>query len=299
MLKDNNIFEIKITPFRLGILLSVMLHLLVVFLKLAPSTREKNNEPLEISQLTPEQLKKFEEQIVETEKLNNEVDPNAEYLSDHNQKADKQTKSARIDDFKKGANAQPPKAAKKEKAQDQKQAEDDVLAENTKKDWKELSLKDLSISQEMSAPGASDDKLENVQQGDQTILSTREFRYFSYYHRIKELLRQHWKPNIEARVYKMWERGRQLSSSELTTKVLVLLSEQGAVRKISKVSGSGVPELDEAAVEAFEKAAPFPNPPKGIIDSDGFVRIRWDFILQTEATPRIQFQTGGVGNPQR
>lgn len=293
MLKDNNIFEIKITPLRMGILLSIALHLLVVFLKINPSKNEKQHEPLEISQLTPEELKKFEEQVVETEKLNDEVDPDAKYLSDHNQKAEKESKSARIDDFRKGANVKPPQSAQKE------EPKEDTIAEDAKKDWKDLSLKDLSIAQEMTMPGASDDKLDNVQQGDQTILSTREFRYFSYYHRIKELLRQHWKPNIEARVYKMWERGRQLSSSELTTKVLVLLSEQGAIRKISKVSGSGVPELDEAAVEAFEKAAPFPNPPKGIIDSDGFVRIRWDFILQTESTPRIQFQTGGVGNPQR
>ena len=55
---------------------------------------------------------------------------------------------------------------------------------------------------------------------------------------------------------------------------------------------------DQYSVDAFQKAGPFPNPPKGIVEDDGFVRIRWDFILKTEAAPRIQFQSSG-NNPIR
>ena len=48
-----------------------------------------------------------------------------------------------------------------------------------------------------------------------------------------------------------------------------------------------------AQAQAFQAAAPFPNPPKGMLDDDGFVRIRWDFVLTTDNGPRIQFRTVG------
>ena len=49
-------------------------------------------------------------------------------------------------------------------------------------------------------------------------------------------------------------------------------------------------------MEAFQQAGPFPNPPKGMLDADGFVRIRWDFILKAEAAPRINFGSAGSGS---
>ena len=128
-------------------------------------------------------------------------------------------------------------------------------------------------------------------------MSTREFKFFSYYHRIKELLRQYWKPNIERQLARIWGRGKNISEEELVTQVLVLLDDQGTLRKVSRIGSSGVQEVDEAAVAAFQQAAPFPNPPRGIVDSDGFVRIRWDFILKTDTGPRIQFSTAGSPPP--
>jgi len=39
-----------------------------------------------------------------------------------------------------------------------------------------------------------------VNTGMQTLLSTREFVYYSYYARIKEAIRQHWEPNVREKV---------------------------------------------------------------------------------------------------
>jgi len=38
-------------------------------------------------------------------------------------------------------------------------------------------------------------------------------------------------------------------------------------------------DLDQTAVNAFRLAEPFPNPPKDLIESDGFVRVKWKFIV--------------------
>ncbi|HPI41531.1 MAG TPA: TonB family protein [Pseudobdellovibrionaceae bacterium] len=51
--------------------------------------------------------------------------------------------------------------------------------------------------------------------------------------------------------------------------------------KVQVIGDSGIQDLDDAAIEAFKAAAPFPNPPKGVVENDGTVQIRWDFVLET------------------
>lgn len=253
-----------------------------------------------------------EPEMAETEdSKNKELDPEARFLSDRNQKADHETRARLTDDFRKkqgtglqskqGSSHPPPTGSGKANVLDQSDSATDVLDPNmkskagAKRDWKTLSLKDLGISGHGGLEAATDDRVNGVDAGDETVLSTREFKYFSYYHRIKEMLRQYWKPNVERKLAMLWGKGKNLGEEEITTKLLVLLDQNGTVQKISKLNSSGISDLDDAAIEAFQRAAPFPNPPKGIVDEDGFVRIRWDFILKTEAVPRIQFRN--VGNP--
>ena len=40
-------------------------------------------------------------------------------------------------------------------------------------------------------------------------------------------------------------------------------------------------DLDSAAVKALNRAGPYPNPPKGLLDANGNAQIRWDFVLKT------------------
>lgn len=311
------------------VLLSIIFHVLFFWIRSQEGLIEKKTEeeekPIEITQVPPQSLPpqkptlpKATEMAETTDANNRKLDPNAKVLSDHTQTVEKQTRAKAIDDFRKkqgtGMKSQSTEVAaipptgeqQKEKSTTEKpentegdQAlpkEENNKTAGIKRDWKTLSLKDLSVGD--GAPtAASDDHLKDYDSGEDTVLSTREYRYFSYYTRIKELLRQYWKPNVEQRLYKMWAKGRSLSDDEIVTKILVLLNDNGQIQKISRIGSCGFAELDEAAVEAFQRAAPFPNPPKGIIEADGFVRIRWDFILKTEASPRIQFRNVGSAPP--
>ena len=45
-------------------------------------------------------------------------------------------------------------------------------------------------------------------------------------------------------------------------------------------STSGVEELDAAAIESFNKAGPFPNPPKEMLEN-GRAKIEWGFVVKT------------------
>jgi protein TonB len=68
---------------------------------------------------------------------------------------------------------------------------------------------------------------------------------------------------------------------EHRTKVLVVLNPSGEITKVQVVSESGTQDLDDAAVSAFNEAGPFPNPPKGIVNTSGLIEIPWEFILRT------------------
>ncbi len=70
------------------------------------------------------------------------------------------------------------------------------------------------------------------------------------------------------------------STSSRVTKLVIVLNNKGDLVKIQVMDRSGLRDLDDAAIEAFKAAAPFPNPPKGMVEKDGKIRIKWDFILE-------------------
>ena len=115
-----------------------------------------------------------------------------------------------------------------------------------------------------------------------TRLNTREYKYFGYYSRIKTQLNQWWVPKVQQKFTNMLRQGRSIASEEnKVTKLVIVLNEVGNLVRVQVLSASGVRDLDDAAIEAFRQAAPFPNPPKGMIDSDGNVKIRWDCVVES------------------
>ncbi|WP_413586187.1 TonB family protein [Bdellovibrio sp. HCB274] len=129
----------------------------------------------------------------------------------------------------------------------------------------------------------SNDYIKDVDQGLETMLNTREFKYYSYYNRIRRQLAQHWEGKVREKLSKMFKEGRSPASTgqDRVTKLMIVLNDKGTLVNVQVMSDSGVRDLDDAAIEAFRAAAPFPNPPKGIIEGDGTVKIRWDFVLES------------------
>ncbi|MBY0469840.1 energy transducer TonB [bacterium] len=121
-----------------------------------------------------------------------------------------------------------------------------------------------------------------MKQSDATALNTREYVFYSYFQRIRERLDRAWSNSLREELTKFYRKGRHLASdTDLTTRTLVTLDNDGVIVKVQVLEESGVTDLDDAAINAFNKAGPFPNPPKGLVDAKGRVQIRWDFILKT------------------
>jgi protein TonB len=228
-------------------------------------------------------------QIVEQEDkaLNQDKVEDARFLSAHNQKVLRQTQAANHGEFQnlktKDVKAGKPVESKKSAPPDLNQllAAYDPMAASFKKQEAKTN-RETEAAQKGGTVSQTSDYLKDVDQGIETLLNTREFKYYTYYNRIRKQLSQFWEPKVREKVNTMFQQGRKIASAQdRTTKLLIVLNSVGTLVTVQVLSDSGVRDLDDAAIEAFKAAAPFPNPPKGIIETDGTVKIRWDFVLET------------------
>ncbi len=124
--------------------------------------------------------------------------------------------------------------------------------------------------------------IQGMKEGEFSALNTKEFVFYSYFERVRKQLDQAWQPILRENVHRLLKAGRRLASnSDFVTRALVTMNAKGEILRIQVLEESGTQDLDQAAVDALNKAGPYPNPPKGLIDSSGHVEIRWDFILKT------------------
>lgn len=194
----------------------------------------------------------------------NKVSDEAKFLSANDAQVEKETRA----DFEGKFQNSP-------KPESQIEKETDISADEKSDELKRKEEKASEVSR-------NEDYLKDIEKGMETVLSTRQFQYFAYYNLIKEKIRPHWEPGIREK-FKMEIRKNRSIASKLdhTTQVLLVLSPEGSVVSIEVLIHSGSVNLDNAAVEAFKKAQPFPKPPPGLIESDGKVRLLWDFVLET------------------
>ncbi|MBC7419106.1 MAG: TonB family protein [Bdellovibrio sp.] len=283
--------------FKKYILVSVFLHFVLVFaIQLVTYLQtKKDSQKVEVTLLTAEDLeamnaKNNSTQIVETDSAhaNNQLDEKAKYNSEKSNTVEKETKAKLGEQFK---NAARQGSETKQAQKGQKKSAQQMLANSFDpyaalvKNTNAQEAKEFAKGQVGANAGEAsmtNDNLKGVSEDLITKLNTREYKYYGYYHRIKIQLNQWWQPKVREKVSKMVSQGRRIAATDnKVTKLVIILNDAGNLVNVQVLAESGVMDLDAAAVEAFRAAAPFPNPPKGIIESDGKVRIRWDFVVES------------------
>lgn len=233
-------------------------------------------------------------QVVEQSDIsvNEEIPEDADFLSAKNQKVEKQTKASSTGKFNNSSApgvTQAGQQAQESKVKDvQKKLEIKNFGLNGLPLGETLNVQNLAESREFAptliGEGASqtDDYLKDVDEGAQTLLNTKEFIYYSYFMRVKDQLRSHWNPRIRKNIQVLYAKDRTIANSNLkSTSIRVTLDKSGYLEKIELLKTSGYEELDVAAIQAFRSAAPFLNPPTGLLEKDKRIRIVWDFILES------------------
>jgi len=325
--------------YRIGLGLSLALHVLMAgFLWKeivhAPSnTFTPNSSPLSVRSVTEDEFVKEVEArqrlqntgvIVQSdEQLKDDAKPTTQtekiYLSKHNQRVDKNTRAARIGEFKnvleegienptnnsKKSAGQEAVAAKKQKkaeafdannlfalATDYKESDEgkaDAAADNKRAPASVLGGPGGKKGKGLSA---TDDYLEGVAIGANTLLNTQQFKYYSFYERVRSLLVERWRSRIRSEIEKA-RRPASDGSSRLglgskITKLQVKIGANGDITSVQKIGISGIESFDKAAEVSFREAAPFPHPPAEML-KDNELTIQWDFVVVVEDASLVKF----------
>ena len=137
---------------------------------------------------------------------------------------------------------------------------------------------------------APNDHLADVDEGEGTYLNTKEWKYSTFFNRVKQSVGMHWDPGTQLRM-----RDPSLNiygGKDRFTILSVALTEKGMVKEILVEKSCGVDFLDMEAIASFQRAQPFPNPPPGLLSADSTVRFQFGFFLELGSGPRLRLFRG-------
>jgi TonB family protein len=235
-------------------------------------------------------------QIVQSEDSQNQEKPKEAFLSDKDRSFERETRAKSIETFKHAAkgnstatNIPQQASASRHKADFKKLKLSDIGVESGDPLPRKVSRSPASLTTKGVENGdplsqglsATNDYVEEVALGDFTHLNTVEYKFYGFFHRIRQKLEQFWGKSIQEKAEALFKAGRRLPASEnLTTSLQVTLNERGEIIGVRVLGASGVRELDEAAIESFNQAGPFPNPPKELL-VNGKATIEWGFVVKS------------------
>jgi len=237
--------------------------------------------------ITPETLKEVLEhkkQIVQSEDSKNNTEVENAFLSDKTRSFDRETVAKNIDTFNKAAKGNSDVTQKnqiKKQSKNINLADIGVAAKQPFKTNASESIKGIETGDELSKGlSATNDYVEDMTLGDFTQLNTVEYKFYGFFHRIRQNLEQYWGRSIQEKADALFKAGRRLPASEnYVTNLQVTLNAQGEIIGVKILGASGVKELDDAAIESFNQAGPFPNPPSELL-VNGKATIDWGFVVK-------------------
>lgn len=203
-------------------------------------------------------------------------------LSEKNQRFKEQSQAAHIGET---VNRSPKKRSQK---QQQKQLEErlEALADLSEQLIKKLkqevdsgpTVQNYQGFDPSPAPSTVNDPITNIPMGSFTAMNTNRYLFYSYFRRIEQQIRYRWvrkiRNVISRRPYvKRAERSKEIWGSQLE----VILDDKGHFVRGDIHRSSGISGFDVAAIDSFREGAPILNPPKGLVEPDGLIRLQYNF----------------------
>jgi TonB family protein len=129
------------------------------------------------------------------------------------------------------------------------------------------------------------DALPDVDEGDETALNSKKWRFATFFNRVKHQVEEHWHP---AEVYRRRDpSGAIYGRTNRLTIVRVKLKPDGKLANLELEQPSGLEFLDDEALQAFREASPFPNPPHQLIEAgEGLINFRFGFLFELSGVSR-------------
>jgi len=116
--------------------------------------------------------------------------------------------------------------------------------------------------------------------GPMVALNVDQNLYFNFNRRMAEKVVWFWVQNVMSGFEKMKIRGELGRSPKAWTTVIeVILDKDGTVVSTQPLQLAGDADMDNAPIRAFRQAKHFPNPPAEMAEEDGYIRIKYQFIV--------------------
>jgi TonB family protein len=132
----------------------------------------------------------------------------------------------------------------------------------------------------------SQDALKDIDDGEETALNSKRWKFASFFNRVKRQVADHWHPE---EAYRRGDpTGAVYGSKNRLTVLRVQLKPDGSLANVALEQPSGVEFLDDEAIEAFKQAQPFPNPPRQLVDEGGVINFRFGFLFELSGAPRMR-----------
>jgi hypothetical protein len=131
------------------------------------------------------------------------------------------------------------------------------------------------------------DHLADIDEGGETALNAKRWVYATFFNRVKERVRDHWKPAEEYQ--RRDPTGKIYGAEDRYTLLQVSLKSDGSLSNVSITHTCGLDFLDDTAVTAFKEAQPFINLPKKLVeDGHGIVTFGFGFFFEVSGAPRLK-----------
>ena len=134
--------------------------------------------------------------------------------------------------------------------------------------------------------GGTQDALRDIDDGDETALNSKRWRFASFFNRVKRQVAEHWHPD---EVYRQRDpTGAVYGRRNRYTELRIQLKPDGRLSNVALAQPSGLEFLDDEAVEAFKEAEPFPNPPRQLIEN-GTINFGFGFLFDLNGPPQMRW----------
>ena len=135
--------------------------------------------------------------------------------------------------------------------------------------------------------GGTQDALKDIDDGDETALNSKRWRFASFFNRVKRQVAEHWHPD---EVYRQRDpTGAVYGRHNRYTELRIQLKPDGRLSNVALALPSGLEFLDDEAIEAFKEAGPFPNPPRQLVESNGLINFGFGFLFDLNGPPQMRW----------
>ena len=131
------------------------------------------------------------------------------------------------------------------------------------------------------------DALNNVDDGEETALNSKKWRFATFFNRVKKQVAEHWHPDDAYR--RADPTGAIYGHQNRYTVLQIELKSDGHLANVGVNLPSGLEFLDDEAITAFKEAQPFPNPPRQLLERDGFVKFSFGFLFDLNGPPQMRW----------